>query len=156
MNQRQLFLDHVAQTSPKPIGIEMAAAQGVWLTDTRGKKYIDGISGFSVANIGHSNPAVIKAVQEQAAAYMHVIVYGEFIETPQVQYAKLLTEHLPASLNCVYFTNSGTEATEGAMKLAKRVTGRTRIISFNNSYHGSTQGALSVMGGEYWRNAFRP
>lgn len=156
MNQRQLFLDHVAQTSPKPIGIEMAAAQGVWLTDTRGKKYIDGISGFSVANIGHGNPAVIKAVQEQAAAYMHVIVYGEFIETPQVQYAKKLTEHLPASLNCVYFTNSGAEATEGAMKLAKRVTNRSKIIGAKNAYHGSTQGALSMMGDEYFKQAFRP
>lgn len=156
MNQRQLFLDHVAQTSPKPIGIEMAAAQGVWLTDTQGKKYIDGISGFSVANIGHGNPAVIKAVQEQAAAYMHVIVYGEFIETPQVQYAKRLTEFLPASLNCVYFTNSGAEATEGAMKLAKRVTSRSKIIGAQNAYHGSTQGALSMMGDEYFKQAFRP
>lgn len=156
MNQRQLFLDHVAQTSPKPIGIEMAAAHGVWLTDTQGKKYIDGISGFSVANIGHGNPTVIKAVHEQAAAYMHVIVYGEFIETPQVQYAKKLTEHLPASLNCVYFTNSGAEATEGAMKLAKRVTNRSKIIGAKNAYHGSTQGALSMMGDEYFKQAFRP
>ncbi|PJE46214.1 MAG: aspartate aminotransferase family protein [Sediminibacterium sp.] len=156
MNNRQLFLDHVAQTSPKPIGIEMASAEGVWLTDTHGKKYIDGISGFSVCNIGHSNPAVIKAVQDQAAAYMHVIVYGEFIEQPQVAYAKLLTEYLPSSLNCVYFTNSGAEATEGAMKLAKRITNRTKIIAANKSYHGSTQGALSVIGDEYFRNAFRP
>ncbi|HQS24973.1 MAG: aspartate aminotransferase family protein [Sphingobacteriia bacterium 24-36-13] len=156
MNHRQLFLDHVAQTSPKPIGIEMASAEGVWLTDTHGKKYIDGIAGFSVCNVGHGNPAVIKAVQEQAAAYMHVIVYGEFIEQPQVAYAKLLTEYLPASLNCVYFTNSGAEATEGAMKLAKRITNRTKIIAANQSYHGSTQGALSVMGDEYFRNAFRP
>ncbi|HLD53760.1 MAG TPA: aspartate aminotransferase family protein [Sediminibacterium sp.] len=156
MNNRQLFLDHVAQTSPKPIGIEMASAEGVWLTDTNGKKYIDGIAGFSVCNIGHGNPAVIKAVQEQAAAYMHVIVYGEFIEQPQVAYAKLLTQYLPPALNCVYFTNSGAEATEGAMKLAKRITNRTKIIAANNSYHGSTQGALSVMGDEYFRNAFRP
>ena len=156
MNNRQLFLDHVAQTSPKPIGIEMASAEGVWLTDTIGKKYIDGIAGFSVCNIGHGNPAVIKAVQEQAAAYMHVIVYGEFIEQPQVAYAKLLTQYLPPSLNCVYFTNSGAEATEGAMKLAKRITNRTKIIAANKSYHGSTQGALSVMGDEYFRNAFRP
>jgi len=156
MNNRQLFLDHVAQTSPKPIGIEMASAEGVWLTDTDGKKYIDGIAGFSVCNIGHGNPAVIKAVQEQAAAYMHVIVYGEFIEQPQVAYAKLLTQYLPPSLNCVYFTNSGAEATEGAMKLAKRVTNRTKIIAANKSYHGSTQGALSVIGDEYFRNAFRP
>ena len=108
------------------------------------------------ANIGHSNPMVIKAVQEQVAHYMHLIVYGEFIQQPQVAYAKLITDHLPNSLNCVYFTNSGSEATEGAMKLAKRVTNRSKIISFNQSYHGSTQGSLSVMGDEYWRNAFRP
>lgn len=153
---RQLFLQHVAQTSAAPIGIEMKKASGIHLWDVEGKQYVDLISGFSVCNIGHGHPAVVKAVQEQAAAYMHLIVYGEFIEAPQVGYAKLLTDHLPASLNCVYFTNSGAEATEGAMKLAKRVTGRTKIIACNKAYHGSTQGALSVMGDEYWRNAFRP
>ena len=156
MNNRQLFLQHIAQTSPAPIGIEMVKAAGIHLWDVNGKAYVDMISGFSVCNIGHSHPKVVKAVQEQAAAYMHLIVYGEFIESPQTTYAKLLTDHLPASLNCVYFTNSGTEATEGAMKLAKRVTGRSKIIGFNKAYHGSTQGALSVMGDEYWRNAFRP
>ncbi len=156
MNNRQLFLQHIAQTSPAPIGIEMVKAQGIHLFDAAGKKYVDMISGFSVCNIGHSHPKVIKAVQDQAAEYMHLIVYGEFIESPQTTYAKLLTDHLPASLNCVYFTNSGAEATEGAMKLAKRVTGRSKIIAFNKGYHGSTQGALSVMGDEYWRNAFRP
>ena len=121
-----------------------------------GKEYIDLIGGVSVANIGHRHPKVIEAIQKQLEAYLHIMVYGEFIETPQVQYAKLLTEHLPASLNSVYFTNSGAEAVEGAMKLAKRVTGGIQIIAFNNSYHGSTQGALSLMGDEYWRNAFRP
>ena len=156
ISNRQLFLNHVAQTSPAPIGIEMVKADGIYLYDIEGKKYIDAISGFSVANIGHSHPKVVEAVQKQAAQYMHLIVYGEFIEQPQVTYAKLLTDHLPSSLNSVYFTNSGTEATEGAMKLAKRVTNRSKIISFNKSYHGSTQGALSVMGDEYWRNAFRP
>lgn len=156
ISNRQIFLQHVAQTSPAPIGIEMVKAAGVHLWDVDGKKYVDLISGFSVCNIGHSHPDVVKAVQEQAAAYMHLIVYGEFIESPQVQYAKLLTDHLPSTLNSVYFTNSGAEATEGAMKLAKRVTGRSKIIAFNNAYHGSTQGALSIMGGEYWRNAFRP
>lgn len=134
----------------------MLKASGIHLWDIDGKKYVDVISGFSVCNIGHSHPEVVKAVQEQAAAYMHLIVYGEFIESPQVQYAKRLTDHLPSTLNCVYFTNSGAEATEGAMKLAKRVTGRSKIIAFSNAYHGSTQGALSIMGGEYWRNAFRP
>ncbi|MCK9403866.1 MAG: aspartate aminotransferase family protein [Chitinophagaceae bacterium] len=156
MNNRQLFLRHIAQTSPSPIGIEMVKAAGIHLWDTTGKQYVDMISGFSVCNVGHSHPKVVKAVQDQAAEYMHLIVYGEFIESPQTTYARLLTDHLPSSLNCVYFTNSGAEATEGAMKLAKRVTGRSKIIAFNYSYHGSTQGALSVMGDEYWRNAFRP
>jgi len=156
MNNRQLFLSHIAQTSPAPIGIEMVKAAGIHLWDKDGKKYVDLIAGFSVCNIGHSHPKVVKAVQEQAAQYMHLIVYGEFIEAPQIAYAKLLTDLLPPSLNCVYFTNSGAEATEGAMKLAKRVTGRSKIIAFNKAYHGSTQGALSVMGDEYWRNAFRP
>lgn len=156
MNNRQLFLRHIAQTSPAPIGIEMVKAAGIHLWDNTGKQYIDLISGFSVCNIGHSHPDVVKAVQEQAAEYMHLIVYGEFIEAPQTTYAKLLTDNLPPSLNCVYFTNSGAEATEGAMKLAKRVTGRSKIIAFNKAYHGSTQGALSTIGDEYWRNAFRP
>jgi acetylornithine/N-succinyldiaminopimelate aminotransferase len=156
MNQRQLFLQHIAQTSPAPNGIEMVKAGGIHLWDVSGKKYVDLISGFSVCNIGHSHPSVVKAVQEQAAQYMHLIVYGEFIESPQTAYAKLLADHLPATLNSIYFTNSGAEATEGAMKLAKRVTGRSKIIAFNQSYHGSTQGALSIMGDEYWRNAFRP
>lgn len=156
MNNRQLFLSHIAQTSPAPIGIEMVKAEGIYLWDKEGKKYVDLIAGFSVCNIGHSHPKVVKAVQEQAAQYMHLIVYGEFIESPQIAYAKLLTDLLPPLLNCIYFTNSGAEATEGAMKLAKRVTGRSKIIAFNKAYHGSTQGALSVMGDEYWRNAFRP
>jgi len=156
MNNRQLFLQHVAQTSTAPLGIEMVEAAGVTLTDVDGKAYTDFIAGFSVCNIGHSHPEVVKAVQEQAAKYMHLIVYGEFIESPQVQYASLLASHLPKNLDCVYFTSSGAEATEGALKLAKRVTGKTKIIACNKAYHGSTQGALSVMGDEYWRNAFRP
>ncbi len=156
MNQRQIFLNHIAQTSDAPIGIEMVKAEGIWLYDVDGKRYLDMISGFSVANIGHSNPKVIAAVQQQAAQYMHLIVYGEYIQQPQVAYAKLLTDNLPQTLNCVYFTSSGTEATEGAMKLAKRVTNRSKIICCNKAYHGSTQGALSVIGDEYFRNAYRP
>lgn len=156
MTNRQLFLSHVAQTSPAPIGLEIVKAEGIKMWDINGKEYIDLISGFSVCNIGHSHPEVIKAVKDQVDQYMHLIVYGEFIETPQVAYAKLLTDNLPKSLNSVYFTNSGAEATEGAMKLAKRVTGRSKIIACNEAYHGSTQGALSIMGDEYWRNAFRP
>ena len=156
MNQRELFLRHVAQTSATPIALEIVKAEGCTLYGADGKEYIDLIGGVSVANIGHRHPKVIEAIQKQLEAYLHIMVYGEFIETPQVQYAKLLTEHLPATLNSVYFTNSGAEAVEGAMKLAKRVTGGVQIIAFNNSYHGSTQGALSLMGDEYWRNAFRP
>jgi acetylornithine/succinyldiaminopimelate/putrescine aminotransferase len=156
MTQRELFLHHIAQTSSSPLGLEIIKAEGARLFDTNGKKYIDLIGGISVANVGHRHPKVIKAIKNQVDDYLHVMVYGEFIETPQVQYAKFLTDHLPSSLNSVYFTNSGAEATEGAMKLAKRFTNKTKIIAFNNSYHGSTQGALSIIGSEYWRNAFRP
>ncbi len=156
MNQRELFLKHVAQTSPSPLALEIVKAEGCSLFDESGKEYIDLIGGISVANVGHRHPKVIEAIRKQIDAYLHIMVHGEFVETPQVQYAKLLTDHLPVTLNSVYFTNSGAEAVEGAMKLAKRVTGRTQIAAFNNSYHGSTQGALSIMGDEYWRNAFRP
>ncbi|MFY7900019.1 MAG: aspartate aminotransferase family protein [Chitinophagaceae bacterium] len=155
-DNRKLFLQHIAQTSEAPINLEMSSASGIYIYDSNGKAYIDMISGFSVANIGHSHPKVVHAVQQQAASYMHLIVYGEYIQQPQVQYATLLAKHLPETLNCVYFTNSGAEATEGAMKLAKRVTNRNKIIAFNKAYHGSTQGALSVMGDEYFKNAFRP
>ena len=156
MNNRQLFFQHLAQTSDKPIGIEVASAEGIYIKDVNGKNFIDMIAGFSVCNIGHSHPDVIKAIQQQVEKYMHVIVYGEFIQAPQVQYAKALTSLLPENLQSVYFTSSGAEATEGAMKLAKRVTKRTKIISFIGGYHGSTQGALSVMGDEYFKTAFRP
>ncbi|HEY4151071.1 MAG TPA: aspartate aminotransferase family protein [Chitinophagaceae bacterium] len=156
MNQRELFLTHVAQTSPSPLGIEVVKAAGTTLTDAGGKTYIDLIGGISVCNLGHCHPAVVNAIKKQADDYLHVLVYGEFIQSPQVQYARLLASLLPVSLNSVYFTNSGAEATEGAMKLAKRVSGRTEIIAFKNAYHGSTQGALSIIGDEYWRNAFRP
>lgn len=156
MNPRQLFFKHLAQTSPSPIGLEIVNADGIYLYDSSGEKFIDAISGFSVANIGHCNPTVLAAVQQQAQQYMHLIVYGEFVQQPQVAFAQLLAEHLPNHLNCVYFTNSGTEAVEGAMKLAKRVTNRSKIISCNKAYHGSTQGALSLMNSEYWQQAFRP
>jgi len=156
LTQRELFLRHIGQTSTAPLALEIVKADCATLYDAAGKEYIDLIGGISVANIGHRHPKVIEAIQKQLDAYLHIMVYGEFIEAPQVQYAKLLTEHLPSSLNAVYFTNSGAEAVEGAMKLAKRVTNRTQIIAFNHSYHGSTQGALSIIGDEYWRNAFRP
>jgi acetylornithine/succinyldiaminopimelate/putrescine aminotransferase len=124
--------------------------------DKQGRSYIDLISGISVCNVGHRNPRVIQAIHNQLEAYMHIMVYGELVESPQVNYAEKIASLLPENLDAVYFTNSGAEATEGAMKLAKRLTGRTNILAFKNSYHGSTQGALSVMGDEYWRNAYRP
>lgn len=138
------------------MALEIVKAEGCLLYDAAGKTYIDGIGGISVANTGHRHPAVIAAIQQQLEAYMHIMVYGEFVETPQVQYARLLAEQLPAGLESVYFTNSGAEAVEAGMKLAKRITGRTGIVAFRNSYHGSTQGALSIIGDEYWRNAYRP
>lgn len=156
MNQREFFLRHVAQTSPAPLALEIVKAEGCSLWDKDGKEYLDIIGGISVANTGHRHPRVISAIKDQLDAYLHIMVYGEFVETPQVQYATLLAENLPSSLNSVYFTNSGAEAVEGAMKLAKRATNRTGIIAFEQSYHGSTQGALSIIGSEYWRNAFRP
>lgn len=156
MNIRNLFLQHVAQTSTAPLALQIVKAEGCEMWDVDGKKYIDLIGGISVANVGHRHPKVLAAIQQQLDAYLHVMVYGEFVQSPQVQYAHLLTQHLPQSLNSVYFTNSGAEAVEGAMKLAKRATGRTGIVAFNNSYHGSTQGALSILGSEYWRNAYRP
>jgi acetylornithine/N-succinyldiaminopimelate aminotransferase len=156
INHRNIFLHNVAQTSPAPLGLEIVKAEGIHLTDVDGKKYVDLISGISVSNLGHCHPKVVAAITGQAKTYMHLMVYGEYIQHPQTQYAKLLTSLLPSSLNCIYFTNSGTEATEGALKLAKRVTGRSEIICFKNSYHGSTQGALSVMGNEEYKQSFRP
>jgi acetylornithine/N-succinyldiaminopimelate aminotransferase len=156
MNQREIFFKHLGQTSPAPIALEIVRAEGLYLYDAAGKKYLDAIGGISVCNTGHRHPAVVQAIRDQADRYLHVLVYGELIQSPQVEYAHLLASHLPSNLQSVFFTNSGTEATEGAMKLAKRVTGRTEIVGFDYSYHGSTQGALSLMGDEYWRNAFRP
>ena len=156
LTNRQLFLKHVAQTSPAPIGLEITRASGIYLYDVDGKAYIDFISGNSVSNIGHCHPAVVKAVQQQAEQYMFLMVYGEYVQSPQVQLAKALSEYLPESLDTVYYVNSGAEAVEGALKLAKRATGRTEIICFKDAYHGSTHGALSVMGNELFKQAFRP
>jgi acetylornithine/N-succinyldiaminopimelate aminotransferase len=156
MNQRELFLQHVAQTSDAPLALEIVRAAGCKMWDRNGMEYIDVISGISVCNVGHCNPKVVNAIKDQVDQYMHIMVYGELIELPQVHYASRLASLLPATLDAVYFTSSGSEATEGAMKLAKRLTGRTNMVAFNDSYHGSTQGALSVMGSEYWRNAYRP
>jgi acetylornithine/N-succinyldiaminopimelate aminotransferase len=156
MTNRQLFLNHVGQTSDAPLCLNIVQAKGSKMWDADGKEYIDLIAGISVCNVGHRHPKVVQAIKDQADKYLHIMVYGELVENPQVEYAKALTDHLPAQLNSVFFTASGSEATEGAMKLAKRYTNRSQIISFKNSYHGSTQGALSVMGSEYWQQAFRP
>ncbi len=156
MTNRQIFLNHIGQTSDAPLCLEIVKAEGCKMWDVNGKEYIDLIGGISVCNVGHRHPKVITAIKDQLDKYLHVMVNGELVLSPQTAYAKLLTDNLPPSLNSVFFTASGTEATEGAMKLAKRFTGRTQIVAFKNSYHGSTQGSLSIMGDEYWRNAFRP
>lgn len=156
---RKQFLRHVAQTSPAPQLIEVARAEGVFFYTPEGKPYYDLVSGVSVNNVGHGNKAVVEAVQRQAADYMHIMVYGEMVERPQVEFARLMAETLPEPLDTVYFLNSGAEAVEGALKLAKRYTHRTEMISMRRAYHGSTHGAMSMMGqpeGEEWKNAFRP
>ena len=156
---RKQFLRHVAQTSPSPQLIEVARAEGVFFYTPEGKPYYDLVSGVSVNNVGHGNCAVVEAVKRQAADYMHIMVYGEMVERPQVEFARLLAETLPEPLDTVYFLNSGAEAVEGALKLAKRYTHRTEMISMRRAYHGSTHGAMSMMGepeGEEWKNAFRP
>ena len=153
---RQLFLQHLGQTSVAPMMLEIVRAEGIYMYGPDGKQYIDLISGVSVSNTGHCHPKVVEAVKKQVDLYMHLMVYGEFIQSPQVKYAERLSEILPPALNSCYFVNSGSEAVEGALKLAKRFTGKSRIISFKNSYHGSTHGALSIQGSELYRNAFRP
>lgn len=154
--ERQLFLNHIAPTTLESMAFPIRRAEGAILFDNYDNKFIDLIGGISVANVGHGHPKIIKAVQDQAAAYMHVMVYGEAILSPMVNYGVKITSLLPESLDCVYFVNSGAEAVDGAMKLAKRYTGRAEIISCKNSYHGSTQGAMSLMSDHSFTNAFRP
>jgi len=156
LSLRQLFLANNAQTTDFPLMLEFERAEGIYMYDTEGKPNLDLISGIGVSNIGHSHPEVISAIKSQLDKYMHLMVYGEYVQTPQVRFAEKLTSLLPARLQSVYFTNSGTEAIEGAMKLAKRYTGRQHIIACHNSYHGSTQGALSIMGNEEFKQAYRP
>lgn len=156
LTQRQLFLRHNAQTSTSPLLLSFEKAKGCTLYGSDGKTYLDLIAGIGVSNVGHCHPQVVSAVQQQAASYMHLMVYGEFVQSPQVNFAKALADVLPEQLDCTYFVNSGAEAVEGAMKLAKRYTGRSEIIGFYNSYHGSTQGALSLMGCETYKQAYRP
>ena len=153
---RKQFLNHVGQTSDSPLMIEVARAEGIYFYAPDGKRYVDLIAGVSVSNVGHGNPAVVETVCAQARDYMHIMVYGEMIERPQVRYATAIASLLPAPLESIYFVNSGAEAVEGALKLAKRHTHRTEIISFQNAYHGSTHGSMSVMGGETFVGAYRP
>ncbi len=156
LTQRQLFLRHVAQTSDAPLALEIESAEGMYLQTVDKHQVMDLIAGISVSVLGHRSPSVQKAVEAQLNKYWHTLVYGEFILAPQVQLATLLADNLPPSLNSVYFTNSGTEATEGAMKLAKRATGRSEIIAMKNAYHGSTQGAMSLNSDAYFTQAYRP
>ena len=156
ISNKQLFLLNTAQTSTTPKMLEIDRAAGIYLYDMAGKAYIDLVSGFAVSNIGHRHPKVLEAIQAQLEKYLHLTVYGEYVQTPMVQFAEALVSVLPESLNNVYFVNSGAEATEGALKLAKRYTGRTGIISCVHAYHGSTHGALSVMGNEEYKQAYRP
>ncbi len=150
------FFRHIAQTSDSPIGLEISHAKGIYLYTTDGRRYTDFISGIAVSLLGHSHPKVVQAVQEQAAKHMHVMVYGEFIQKPQSDLAELLASQLPDSLQRIYFVNSGTEANEGALKLAKKHTGRTKLIAFRNSYHGDTHGSLSVTGRDVYRDPYLP
>ncbi len=156
---RKQFLAHVGQTSPSPMLIEVERAEGTFFYTPEGRRYYDLVAGVSVSNVGHANPAVVRAVQEQAARYMHVMVYGELVERPQVRYAAKVASLLPQPIYSLYFVNSGAEAVEGALKLAKRFSGRTELVGMRRAYHGSTHGAMSMMGtpeGEQWKAAFRP
>lgn len=156
LSDRQLFQRHIGKPSANPLNLEIVRASGVWMYGPSGEKYLDLAAGISVSYLGHNHPVVVAAVQEQAARYMHLMVYGEYVQSPQVRLAGLLARNLPETLDSVYFVNSGSEAIEGAMKLARRYTGRTESVAFKNAYHGSTQGALSIMGAEQYKQAFRP
>ena len=153
---QNVFFKHQAQTSPFANGMEISHAEGMYIYDVNNKKYLDLVAGVSACTLGHSHPAIVQSVNEQMQRYAHVMVYGEYVQSPQYKLSKLLIENLPKSLNCTYLVNSGTEAIEGAMKLAKRITSKNKIISFNNSYHGSTHGALSIMGKELYKTKYRP
>lgn len=155
-SNRQLFHNHVAPTSPNPLALEIESAHGVMLRSPDGKEYIDVISGICVSSIGHNNPAVVEAVRAQAEKHMHVMVYGEIVQSAQVQYAELLVRSLPDGMDSVYFMNSGSEAVEGAMKLAKRATGRGKYIACRNAYHGSSYGTMSMMSNDVLTYPFKP
>lgn len=156
ISQRQLFLNHLAQTSDSPPMLEIQQAKGIFIKDRNGKSYIDLISGIAVSNLGHGHPAIITAIKKQLDLHTHIMVYGEHIQSTQVRLAGLISDILPTSIDNCFFVNSGSEAIEGAIKLSKRYTGRYEVISIENAYHGSTYGAMSVMGSETYKNAFRP
>ncbi|QNL49445.1 aspartate aminotransferase family protein [Olivibacter sp. SDN3] len=156
LNNRQLFLLNTAQTSTSPRLIEIEKAEGLYLYGPNGEKYMDLVSGFAVSNIGHRHPSVLRAIKDQLDKYLHVTVYGEFVQEPQINLATKLVSLLPQELNNVYFVNSGTEATEGAMKIAKKYTGRSEFIAAKKAYHGSTQGALSLMGDDKYKTPYGP
>jgi acetylornithine/succinyldiaminopimelate/putrescine aminotransferase len=155
-SQRQLFLNHLAQTSEAPLMLEMTFAEGVYMTDVDDKKYIDLISGIGVSNVGHRHPKVVESIKDQVDKHLHVMVYGEFVQSPQVRLAESLIKTLPDALDSVYLVNSGSEAIEGAMKLAKRYTGKSHIIACHDAYHGSSHGALSLTGSESFKRNYRP
>ena len=156
MNSRQLFLAHLAQTTDFPLAIEVEKAEGIYLYGPNGERYMDLISGIGVSNLGHRHPKVVEAIHHQVDQYLHLMVYGEYIQTPQTALAKALVDTLPAPLENVYLVNSGSEAIEGALKLAKRYTNRREFISCTDAYHGSSQGALSIGGNELFKRAYRP
>lgn len=156
MNNRQLFLSHLAQTTDFPLLIEIEKAEGVYMYGPNGEKYMDLISGIGVSNVGHRHPKVLKAIQNQLDKYLHLMVYGEYVQSPQAQLAKAICDTLPESLDNVYLVNSGSEAVEGALKLAKRYTGKPKLVSCVNAYHGSSSGALSVGGNEIFKRGYRP
>jgi len=150
------FYRHVAQTSDAPMGLQIETAEGCFLYTADGKKYLDLISGIAVSSLGHRHPAVVNAIKKQLDKHLHVMVYGEYVQEPQSRFAKLLTDQLPDSLDRVYFVNSGSEANEGALKLAKKYTGRHKLVAFHNSYHGDTHGSLSVTGRNVYRDPYEP
>ena len=156
LTNRQLFFQHLALPSSSPSGIEIEKAEGIYLYASNGKRYIDLVSGVCVSNLGHRHPAIVNAVKDQLDKYMHLMVYGEYIQSPQVKLAGKLAEVLPKSLNSTYLVNSGSEAIDGALKLAKRFTGKTEMIGFKNAYHGGTHGAFSMLGSEEMKYAYRP
>jgi acetylornithine/N-succinyldiaminopimelate aminotransferase len=156
MSLKDDFFNYQAQTTPHPLAMEISHAKGSYIYDSSGKAHLDFVAGVSACTLGHGHPKVIEAIKTQAEKYLHVMVYGEYIQEPAVKYTKLLAKHLPENLSTTYLTNSGTEAIEGAIKLAKRVTGRSQIISAHNAYHGNTMGSLSIMGFEERKSIFRP